>query len=38
MARRQKLSQAKSRKNFRSGTKTQKRNTRAPIMRGGYRI
>lgn len=38
MARRHRMNRKKSRRNFRSGTKTHKRNVRSRPMRGGLRI
>nr|WAE43442.1 MAG: hypothetical protein [Microviridae sp.] len=38
MAFRHKMSRRHSKKNFRTGHKTRKRNSRPAVMRGGYRI
>jgi hypothetical protein len=38
MAFRKKMSRGQSKKNFRRGAKTKKRNFSVNVMRGGYRI
>ena len=35
---RKRMTRSKSRKNFKKGTRTHRRNSMASVMRGGYRL